>query len=85
MIAAKALALASYFVVCSWKLAGCDYGGHDLFTSLGQLHELWKNENAAVEDMRKAVKNLDVMRESLQRYMFFICPNSYRIIRPRVS
>ena len=74
MIAAKALALASYFVVCSWKLAGCDYGGHDLFTSLGQLHELWKNENAVVEDMRKAVKNLDVMRESLQRYMFFICP-----------
>ena len=67
MTAARVLALASYFALCAWKLAGCEYGGHDLFTSLGQLHELWKNENAVVDDMRKVVKNLDVMRESLQR------------------
>ena len=67
MTSAKALALVSCFALCSWELVGGEYGGHDLFTSLGQLHELWKNENAVVDDMRKVIKNLDVMRASLQR------------------
>ena len=67
MTAARVLTLTPYFALCSWTLVGCEYGGHDLFTSLSQLHELWKNENVVVDDMRKVVKNLDVMRESLQR------------------
>ena len=67
MTGVRALSLASYFMLCSWQFVGCEFGGHDLFTSLGQLHELWKNENAVVEEMRKVVKNLDVMKEAIQR------------------
>ena len=67
MAGAGTWALASCFALCLWDLCRCDYGGHDLFTSLGQLHELWKNENAVVDDMREAIKKLDVIKESFQR------------------
>ena len=49
------------------KLGDCAYGGHDLFTSLSQLEELWKNEIKAVEKMKKVVENMDVIKESLQK------------------
>lgn len=55
--------LITLFSICRINLA--NYGGHDLFTSLGQLNELWKNEIEVVRNMEKAIQNMDDMKASL--------------------
>jgi hypothetical protein len=45
----------------------CSYGGHDLFTSLGQLNELWKNERAVVADMEEAIGRMEDIKESFKK------------------
>ncbi len=47
----------------------CDYGGHDLFTSLAQLGELWRDEREVVRDIRTAMERMEEMKEVLQRYV----------------
>ena len=39
------------------------YGGHDLFTSLDQLKELWKNELKVVDHMKELINKLDSSQE----------------------
>ena len=39
------------------------YGGHDLFTSLDQLKELWKNELKVVDHMKELINKLDNSQE----------------------
>ncbi len=49
---------ALFFLIWSLitpPLAKCDFGGHDLFTSLAQLEQLWKNELEIVPKMEKAL------------------------------
>ena len=43
------------------------YGGHDLFTSLSQLHSLWTNEQAFVNKMETAVSNMETMVNVMKR------------------
>lgn len=59
--------LITLFSICRINLA--NYGGHDLFTSLGQLNELWKNEIEVVRNMEKAIQNMDDMKASLVKYI----------------
>jgi hypothetical protein len=42
-MSAKPLLLLWLLALAS-PMAECSYGGHDLFTSLSQLHSLWQNE-----------------------------------------
>ncbi len=49
--------------------SSCEYGGHDLFTSLAQLGELWRDEREVVREMRRAAETLGEMREVLERYV----------------
>lgn len=46
-----------------------DYGGHDLFTSLGQIMELWKNERAAIADMEEAIVRIGEIKSTLEKYV----------------
>ena len=39
------------------------YGGHDLFTSLDQLKELWKNELKVVDHMKELINKMDNSQE----------------------
>ena len=43
------------------------YGGHDLFTSLGQLSELWKNDKEIVAGMQKTIDDMEHIKEVFQR------------------
>jgi hypothetical protein len=43
------------------------YGGHDLFTSLSQLHSLWKNEQTFVLKMEETLNNMETMITSMKR------------------
>ena len=43
------------------------YGGHDLFTSLSQLHSLWTNEQAFVNKMESTVTNMETMINVMKR------------------
>lgn len=43
------------------------YGGHDLFTSLSQLHSLWTNEQAFVNKMEAALTNMETMVDVMKR------------------
>ena len=59
----KCIFVVTLFAQCVFA----DYGGHDLFTSLSQLHELWKNELTVVEDMKVILGALDPIRDSLEK------------------
>ena len=43
------------------------FGGHDLFSSLGSLKVLWKNERETVEAMKSVISNLDDIKADLER------------------
>ena len=43
------------------------YGGHDLFTSLSQLHSLWTNEQAFVNKMEATITNMETMINVMKR------------------
>lgn len=64
---------ASFLLPLAVLLSSCpppssgEYGGHDLFTSLAELHELWKDDRAVVADIRRAIDNMDAIKESLER------------------
>ncbi len=58
--------LTFIFLLCAFT-ARCDYGGHDLFTSLSELRELWENEREVVAEMRVAIRLMDDIKESLQK------------------
>ena len=64
------IARVTLFVIICTVLIGTalgNYGGHDLFTSLGQLNELWKNEKEVVKDMEEAIERLGEIKESLEK------------------
>ena len=61
----RLIALLSLVFNASVTLAA--YGGHDLFTSLGQLNELWKNERTVVKDMEDAIVQMDAIKESFTK------------------
>ena len=44
-----------------------DYGGHDLFTSLSQLHELWKNEQTVIKDMKTFLDGMEAIQDHFKR------------------
>jgi len=50
-----------------FQKVNCNYGGHDLFTSLAQLHSLWENEEQFVNKMEVAVENIEAMTLSMKR------------------
>jgi len=54
-------------LVCLPAVVLGSYGGHDLFTSLSQLHSLWKNEQAFVNKMEEAANNMEVMLTGMRR------------------
>ena len=54
-------------LVCLPAVVLGSYGGHDLFTSLSQLHSLWKNEQAFVNKMEAAVSNMETMVNVMKR------------------
>ena len=43
------------------------FGGHDLFTSLSQLHSLWQNEQAFVNKMEEAATSMEAMLTAMRR------------------
>ena len=43
------------------------YGGHDLFTSLSQLHTLWRNEQTFVVKMESTLADLETVVTSMKR------------------
>ena len=47
-----------------------DYGGHDLFTSLSQLHELWKNEQTVIKDMKTFLDGMEAIQDHFKRWRF---------------
>ena len=58
-------------IIFAFGLTGvlCSYGGHDLFTSLSQLHSLWRNEQAFVNKMEEALTNMETMVTAMKRYV----------------
>ncbi len=44
------------------------FGGHDVFTSLAQLRQLWRSDRDAVARMELAADNLESMSRVLRRY-----------------
>ena len=58
-------------IIFAFGLTGvlCSYGGHDLFTSLSQLHSLWRNEQAFVNKMEEALANMETMVTAMKRYV----------------
>ena len=63
MLLSKCLIILSLGV----PLVMSGYGGHDLFTSLSQLHTLWKNEQNFVQKMESAVTDMETMIISFKR------------------
>ena len=51
------------------KLGLAAYGGHDLFTSLGQLNELWKNDKSVVQDMKDVIAHMDDIKDTFEKYI----------------
>lgn len=65
----RRIVLVLFLVSVNISLTFGAYGGHDLFTSLGQLNELWKNERTVVQDMENAITHMDEIKESFKRYI----------------
>lgn len=51
------------------KLSLAAYGGHDLFTSLGQLNELWKDDRVVVQDMKDTLVQMEKIKETFEKYI----------------
>jgi hypothetical protein len=47
----------------------CDFGGHDLFTSLAQLEVLWHNDRQIVKDMEALLGKNDNLTQTMKRYV----------------
>ncbi len=45
----------------------CAFGGHDLFTSLTQLRDLWAEDIAAVKHMREAIQAMEELKDVMER------------------
>ncbi len=48
----------------------CAFGGHDLFTSLTQLRDLWEEDIAAVKHMREAIQAMEELKDVMERWGF---------------
>ena len=59
--------LISFLFLLGLKEGSGKYGSHDLFTSLAQIHELWKNELTVVDQMDKTIVKLEQMTKSLKQ------------------
>ncbi len=61
--------LSKCFLILSFgvPLVMSSYGGHDLFTSLSQLHTLWKNEQTFVQKMESTLADLETVVTSMKR------------------
>ena len=46
----------------------CAFGGHDLFTSLTQLRDLWADDIAAVKHMREAIQAMEELKDVMERW-----------------
>ena len=56
-------------LICCARLSLAAFGGHDLFTSLGQLNELWKNEKDVVRDMKDTIKRMEEIKDTFEKYI----------------
>ena len=58
-------------IVCCVQIVSGSYGGHDLFTSLAELKELWINDIEVVQEMKKVVVLMKEIQDSMQRFVKF--------------
>lgn len=61
----KSIVIHIIILICD--IVKADYGGHDLFTSLTQLHDLWQNEGDMVKDMKVFLSSFSDIQSSFQR------------------
>ena len=60
-------ALVVVLTTCLVGYGDAAYGGHDLFSSLDQLKELWKNELKVVDHMKELINKMDNSQEQTDK------------------